>query len=72
MATDISEALLRVLESGEIEQLEKDMLTIEGNASCSPLESKAKDGSPTGFQPFLVLFCICFTVAILALLYNTI
>ncbi|KAH1150210.1 hypothetical protein AAZX31_16G058100 [Glycine max] len=72
LATDISEALLRVLESGEIEQLEKDMLTIEGNASCSPLESKAKDGSPTGFQPFLGLFCICSIVAVLALLYNMI
>ncbi|KAL2965371.1 hypothetical protein AAZX31_16G058000 [Glycine max] len=72
LATDISEALLKVIENGKAEQLETDMLSIEGNASCSPLESKAKDGSPTGFQPFLVLFCICFTVAILALLYNTI
>ncbi|KAG4379852.1 hypothetical protein GLYMA_16G061701v4 [Glycine max] len=72
LATDISEALLKVIENGKAEQLETDMLSIEGNASCSPLESKTKDGSPTGFQPFLVLFCICFTVAILALLYNTI
>nr|KYP40593.1 Glutamate receptor 2.5 [Cajanus cajan] len=70
LATDISEALLKVIESGETEQLEKDMLSIGGNAKCSPLESRAKDGSSTGFQPFIGLFCICFSVAILALLYN--
>ncbi|TKY63114.1 Glutamate receptor 2.5 [Spatholobus suberectus] len=69
LATDISEALLKVIESGETEQLENDMLTIGGNASCSP---KAKDGSSTGFQPFLGLFYICSIVAILALLYNMI
>lgn len=72
LATDISEALLKVIENGKAEQLETDMLSIEGNASCSPLESKAKDGSPTGFQPFLGLFCICSIVAVLALLYNMI
>ncbi|KAK7395719.1 hypothetical protein VNO78_16286 [Psophocarpus tetragonolobus] len=69
LATDISEALLKVLESGQTEQLERDMLMVGGNTSCSPLESKAKDGS-TGFQPFLGLFCVCSIVAILALLYN--
>lgn len=70
LATDISEALLKVIESGEIEELEKEMLG--GNASCSTLESKMKDGSSTGFQPFLGLFCICAVVSILALLYNMI
>ncbi|RDY00947.1 Glutamate receptor 2.5, partial [Mucuna pruriens] len=72
LATDISKALLKVIESGVTEQLEKDMLSIGGNASCSRYESKAKDGLSTGFQPFLGLFYICSTVAILALLYNMI
>ncbi|TKY63112.1 Glutamate receptor 2.6 [Spatholobus suberectus] len=72
LATDISEALLKVIESGVTEQLEKDMLSIGRNASCSPSEGKAKDGSSTGFQPFLGLFYICSIVAILALLYNMI
>ncbi|KAK7373399.1 hypothetical protein VNO80_06806 [Phaseolus coccineus] len=73
LATDISEALLKVIESGETEQLEKDMLTVGGgNTTCSPLESKAKDRSLIGFQPFVGLFCICSIVAILALLYSMI
>jgi len=70
LAVDISEALLKVIESGEIEELEKEMLG--GNSSCSPLQSKMKDVSSTGFQPFLGLFCICGVVSILALLYNMI
>ncbi|XP_047156258.1 glutamate receptor 2.5-like [Vigna umbellata] len=70
LAADISEALLKVIESGEIEELEKEMLG--GNSSCSPLHNKMKDGSSTGFQPFLGLFCICAVVSILALLYNMI
>ena len=72
MATDLSEALLKVIEKRETEQLEKDMLLIGGNANCSPSESKAKGRSSTGFQPFLGLFLICSSVAILALLYNMI
>ncbi|CAJ1784294.1 unnamed protein product [Sphenostylis stenocarpa] len=72
LATDISEALLKVIESGETKQLEEDMLRVGGNTSCSPLESKAKDSSSTGVQPFRGLFYICSIVAILALLYNMI
>lgn len=75
LAADMSEALLNVIESGETEQLEKDMLNeIEsgGNGSCSPLESKEKDNLSIGFQPFLGLFSICSTIAVLALLYNMI
>ncbi|RZB59826.1 glutamate receptor 2.5-like [Glycine soja] len=72
LATDLSEALLKVIEKRETEQLEKDMLLIGGNANCSPSESKAKGRSSTGFQPFLGLFLICSSVAILALLYNMI
>jgi len=61
-----------VIESGKTEELETNMLTVGGNTSCSPLESKAKDRSSTGFQPFLGLFYICSIVAILALLYSMI
>ena len=66
LAGDISEAMLSVIESGETEQLEKDMLS---TTTCSPSERKAKDGSPLGHQPFLGLFCICATIAVLALSY---
>ncbi|XP_027351208.1 glutamate receptor 2.8-like [Abrus precatorius] len=72
LAIDISEALLKVIESGEIEQLEKYMLSRGTKANCSPSEKKEKDGSSIGLQPFLGLFCICSTIAILALLYNMI
>lgn len=71
----MSEALLNVIESGETDQLDKDMLdeieSGEKDTSCSPVESnKEKDNSSIGFHPFLGLFCICSTIAILALLYN--
>ncbi|KAL2963146.1 hypothetical protein AAZX31_17G185100 [Glycine max] len=48
------------------------MLLIEGNANCSPLESKAKGRSSTGFQPSFGLFLICSSIVILALIYNMI
>ncbi|XLS62494.1 hypothetical protein HN51_016722 [Arachis hypogaea] len=66
LARDISEALLSVIENGETEQLEKDMLS---NSHCSLSDKKAKESSPLGYQPFLGLFCICGSIAILALLY---
>nr|KYP40595.1 Glutamate receptor 2.5 [Cajanus cajan] len=72
LAIDISEALLKVIESTEVEQLEKDMIMVGGNSSCSHLKNVAKDTSSIGFQPFLALFCACPIVAILALLYNMI
>ena len=72
MTTDLYEALLKVIDKGETKQLEKDMLLIGGNANCSPLESKAKGRSSTGSQPSFGLFLMCFSVAILALLYNMI
>ncbi|RHN56003.1 hypothetical protein MtrunA17_Chr5g0424631 [Medicago truncatula] len=76
LVADISEALLNVIESGETEQLEKNMLNeieSESKANCSSLESnKGKNNSSIGLQPFLALFSICSFFAILALSYHMI
>ncbi|KAL5057223.1 hypothetical protein RYX36_028827 [Vicia faba] len=73
LATDISEALLSMIESGETEQLEKEMLNEienEGKANCSSLENnKGKNNSSIGLPPYLGLFSICSTIAILGLSY---
>lgn len=66
--------MLNLIESGETEKQEKDMLNeIEsgGKADCS-LERKAKDNSSIDLPPFLGLFSICSTFAILALSYHMI
>ncbi|XP_027186149.2 glutamate receptor 2.9-like isoform X3 [Cicer arietinum] len=74
LAADISEALLNMIESGETEQLEKNMLNEIENGNkvdCSSLESnKGKSNSSIGLQPFLVLFSICSTFAIIGFLHH--
>ncbi|XP_058765330.1 glutamate receptor 2.9-like isoform X2 [Vicia villosa] len=75
LAADISEALLSMIESGETEQLEKEMLNgieNEGKANCSDLASKGKNNSSIGLPPYLGLFSICSTVTILGLSYYVI
>ncbi|KEH17399.1 glutamate receptor 2 [Medicago truncatula] len=75
LAADISEAVLNMIESGETEELEKDMLNEienESKANCSSLERKGKNNSSIGLSPFLGLFSICSTFAILALSYHVI
>ncbi|CAK8541139.1 unnamed protein product [Lathyrus sativus] len=75
LAAEISEALLSMIESGETEQLEKEMLNEIENGSktnCSDLESKGKHNSSIGLLPYLGLFSICSTIAILGLSYNMI
>ncbi|KAI5431131.1 hypothetical protein KIW84_035335 [Lathyrus oleraceus] len=70
LASDISEALLSMIESGETEQLEKEMLDgIENGrkANCSDLKSKGKNNTSIGLLPYLGLFSICSTIAILGL-----
>ncbi|KAK2413638.1 glutamate receptor 2.7 [Trifolium repens] len=74
LAADISEALLNMIESGETEQLEKDMLNEienESKANCSS-ESKGKSSTTIGLSPFVGLFSICSTFASLALSYHII
>ncbi|WJX81233.1 hypothetical protein P8452_64144 [Trifolium repens] len=74
LAADISEALLNMIESGETEQLEKDMLNEienESKANCSS-ESKRKSNTTIGLSPFVGLFSICSTFASLALSYHII
>lgn len=74
MATDISEALLNMIESGQIKELENDMLKKiknEGMANCSS-KKKGKDNSSIDIPPFLGLFSICSSFAIIALSYHTI
>ncbi|XP_045797145.1 glutamate receptor 3.2-like [Trifolium pratense] len=74
LAIDISEALLNMIESGQIKELEKDMLNKlknEGIANCSS-KKKEKDNSSIDIPPFLGLFSICSSFAILALSYHTI
>lgn len=64
-----------MIENGETEQLEKDMLNeIEGGDSvnCSPLESKENDNLSIGFRPFRGLLYICSAIAIFALSYKMI
>lgn len=64
-----------MIESGETEELEKDMLNEienESKANCSSLERKGKNNSSIGLSPFLGLFSICSTFAILALSYHVI
>lgn len=67
-----------MIESGETEKLEKEMLNEienEGKANCSSLErDKGNDSSSSsiGLVPFLGLFLICFTFAILGLSYHMI
>lgn len=59
-----------MIESGETEQLEKEMLDgIENGrkANCSDLESKGKNNTSIGLLPYLGLFSICSTIAILGL-----
>ncbi|CAJ2669612.1 unnamed protein product [Trifolium pratense] len=75
LAADISEALLNMIESGETEQLEKDMLNEIENESkfnCSSSESKGKNNTSIGLSPFVGLFSICSTFASLALSYHVI
>jgi len=65
-----------MIESGETEQLEKDILNeieSESKVNCSSSErNKGKDNSSIGLPPFLGLFSICSTFAILALSYHMI
>ncbi|RHN45372.1 putative periplasmic binding protein-like I [Medicago truncatula] len=76
LATDISEALLNMIESGKTEKLEKDMLNgigRGGKTNCSSLErNKGKNNSSIGLPPFIGLFSICSTFSILALSYHII
>ncbi|WJX75739.1 hypothetical protein P8452_59241 [Trifolium repens] len=74
LATDISEALLNMIESGQIKELENDMLNKiknEGIANCSS-KKKGKDNSSIDIPPFVGLFSICSSFAILVLSYHTI
>jgi hypothetical protein len=64
-----------MIESGETEELEKDMLNEienESKANCSSSEREGKNNSSIGLPPFLGLFSICSTFAILALSYHMI
>ncbi|GAU33307.1 hypothetical protein TSUD_165720 [Trifolium subterraneum] len=75
LAADISEALLNMIESGETEQLEKDMLNEiekESKFNCTSSESKGKSNTMIGLSPFVGLFSICSTFAGLALSYHVI
>ncbi|KAF7820151.1 Glutamate receptor 2.5 [Senna tora] len=65
---DISEALLKVIESGETHQLEKNMLS---TISCSSSKSKTQqEDGPLGVEPFLGIFSISATIAVLTWLYS--
>ncbi|KAJ7966618.1 Glutamate receptor [Quillaja saponaria] len=66
LAIDMSEAVLKVIESGETDQLEKDMLSA---SSCSySTNGKIQDSRSLGPEPFAGLFYICGTIAAMALL----
>ncbi|KAI4348282.1 hypothetical protein L6164_009019 [Bauhinia variegata] len=67
LVVDMSVALLNLIESRVTEQLEKNMLS---NASCPDSKSQTQDGSSLGVRPFSGLFCICGSIAVLALLYT--
>ena len=65
LAIDISEAVLNVIEDGEAQQLEDDMIS---TISCSSSDEKIKENGPLGIEPFLGLFYIAAAVAVLAVL----
>ncbi|KAJ7958157.1 Glutamate receptor [Quillaja saponaria] len=66
LAIDMSEAILKVIESGEIEKLEKNMLS---TSSCSSTNGNIQDGDTgLGPDPFFGLFYISGTIALLAVL----
>lgn len=59
LAIDISRAILKAIESEEVQKLEEEMLS---NTNCGSSNRKIKD-EQLGPQPFFGLFGICGTIA---------
>ncbi|KAI9120817.1 hypothetical protein K1719_007850 [Acacia pycnantha] len=66
LASDISEAVLNVIEDGETRKLEDDMMI--STVSCSTSYDKNQEDRSLGIQPFHGLFYISAIVAVLAVL----
>ena len=66
LAIDISEAVLKVTGSGQVEQLEKAMLS---SLHCSSSPDVEGDGDSIGPEPFSALFEICGGIAVFALIF---
>jgi len=64
LAIDMSRATLKAIESGEVQKLEKKMLS---TTNCGSPNNKIQN-EQLGFQPFFGLFCICGTIALIGLL----
>ena len=66
LAIDISEAVLKVTGSGQVEQLEKAMLS---SVRCSSSPDLEGDADSIGPEPFSALFEICGGIAVFALIF---
>ncbi|OMO74758.1 Ionotropic glutamate receptor [Corchorus olitorius] len=69
LTLDISEAILKVTESGEIRELEEQLLS---SSKCSSSSSITDDGSSLGPQPFAAVFFICGGVSAFAFLVTAV